>query len=430
MRKRRKVILTLAAHRKSGRGILRGIARYSSLHEPWVFESEPPFYRKYPFAIGGGGHDRALARIKGTEADGVIAFVRDKAQVEALIPRNLPVVALPIEDSVPGYCSVVEERYSVGQMAAEHLLDRCYRRFAFCGLDRSYHSRIRQEGFLRCLAESGIEPEIYPARRSSGRTSWGVEQRRMAEWLRSLPKPIGLMAFNDERAQQVLEAGKLAEVRFPDEIALIGVDNDDIICDLSDPPLSSVALNFEEVGYEAARQLHIQMDGGEPSTMEVCVQPTHIVTRRSTDILAVEDKYVSEALRYIRSHAMNMISVEDVVNAVSASRRLLERHFQQTLGRSVHREIQRAHIQRACEILVRTDWPLRQVAEQAGFSSPVHFGVVFKRVIDLTPQQYRDRNTQANGPAPSGMSVVEHAVKSGKLAEDCPRNESNRASKT
>lgn len=400
MPKRRKVILTLAVHRKSGRGVLRGIARYSSLHEPWVFESEPPFYRKYPFAVSSGGHDRALARIKGTDADGVIAFVRDKTQVEAVIPKGLPVVVLPIEDSVPGYCSVVEERYSVGQMAAEHLLDRCYRRFAFCGLDRSYHSRIRQEGFIRTLAEAGIEVDLYPFRKTSGRTSWGVEQRRMADWLGSLPKPIGLMAFNDERAQQVLEAGKLAEVRFPDEIALIGVDNDDIICDLSDPPLSSVSMNFEEIGYEAARQLHIQMDGGAPSTMEVLQQPTHIVTRRSTDILAIEDKVVSEALRFIRSHDHRMISVEDVVNAVSASRRLLERHFQQTLGRSVHREIQRAHIKRACEILVRTDWPLRQVAEHSGFSSPVHFGVVFKRVMNLTPQQYRDRNTSVSGGAP------------------------------
>ena len=125
---------------------------------------------------------------------------------------------------------------------------------------------------------------------------------------------------------------------------------------------------------------------------EICQRPTHIVTRQSTDILAIEDESVASALQFIRTHVADMITVQDVVNAVSVSRRLLERHFQRTLGRSVHKEIQRVHVERACDLLMRTEWPLRRVAEKAGFSGPVHFGVAFKRVMKLTPQGYRDQN--------------------------------------
>ncbi len=396
MKQKRKVVLALGTERKSGRAILRGIARYASLHTPWVFETEPPFYGKYPYIVGEDRRARALTDLGDMGADGVIAFAVNKAQAEAFLSTGLPSVIVPVEDTVPGCCCVIEERYAVGLMAAEHLLNRGFKQFAYCGLNRTYWSRVREEGFAHRLNQVGYEPDVYCRDESSRQTSWGLEQRQMAMWLRSLPKPVGLMAFNDERAQQVLEAGKLADVRVPDEVAIVGVDDDDIICDLADPPLSSIAMNFDDVGYEAAHQLHLQMAGKKPSMWEIHQRPTHIVTRQSTDILAVEDKSVSTALRFIRSHAADMITVQDVVNAASVSRRLLERHFQRTLGRSVHKEIQRVHVERACELLLRTDWPLRQVAAQAGFSGSVHLGVAFKRVMKLTPQGYRDQSMSQN----------------------------------
>ena len=392
MRQKRKVVLALGAERKSGRAILRGIARFATLHVSWLFETEPPFYGKYPYSAGVDRRERALARLGEMGADGVIAFAVNKAEAKAFIPARLPSVIIPVEETIPGRCSIMEERYAVGAMAAEHLLNRGFKQFAYCGLNQTYWSRVREEGFAHRLAQAGFAPDIYRAKKPPSQTTWGAEQHRMAAWLRALPKPVGLMAFNDERAQQVLEAGKLVDVRVPDEIAVIGVDDDDIICDLADPPLSSIAMDFENVGHEAARQLHRQMEGREPSIWEIRQRPTHIVTRQSTDILAIEDESVADALRFIRNHAADMITVQDVVNAASVSRRLLERHFQLTLGRSVHKEIQRVHVERACELLLRTEWPLRQVAEKAGFSGPVHLGVAFKRVMKLTPQGYRDQN--------------------------------------
>jgi len=403
MRRKRKVVLALGAERKSGRAILRGIARFASLHASWLFETEPPFYGKYPYNAGADRRERALARLGDMGADGVIAFAVDEGEAQAFIPARLPSVVIPVEETIPGRCSIVEERYAVGAMAAEHLLNRGFKRFAYCGLNQTYWSRVREEGFAHRLGQAGFEPDVYRPKKPSSQTTWGAEQHRMAAWLRSLPKPVGLMAFNDERAQQVLEAGQLIEVCVPDEIAVIGVDDDDIICDLADPPLSSIAMDFENVGYEAARQLHRQMEGHQPSIWEIRQRPTHIVTRQSTDILAIEDASVSDALRFIRSHGADMITVQDVVNAASVSRRLLERHFQRALGRSVHKEIQRVHVERACELLLCTKWPLRQVAEKAGFSGPVHLGVAFKRVMRLTPQGYRDQNAaKKSGGLPKG----------------------------
>ena len=374
--------------------MLRGIARFARLHDPWVFGSEPPFYWKYPYRVinKAPNREKTLNWLKKSDADGIITFVLNEAHAKTFIPIGFPSVVIPVQEKIPGRCNIIEERYTVGQMAAEHLLDRGFRKFAFCGLDHTYWSRVRREGFVHRLVAAGFKPVVYQPSRPSSRISWETEQRSLAKWLRSLPKPTGLMAFNDERAQQVLEAGKLAEVRVPDEIAVIGVDDDDIICGFTDPTLSSIALNFEDVGFEAARQLHIQMEGAKPSEWEIHQRPKRVVTRQSTDIIAVEDKWVGDALRFIRAHSAKMITVPDVAEHDSVSRRLLERHFQQTLGRSIRKEIERCHIERACQLLDHTSWSAERIAEHSGFSSPVHFAVVFKRVMNMTPRQYRDQN--------------------------------------
>ena len=397
MRRKHKVILKLGAERKSGRAILRGIARFSSLHDPWVFESEPPFYWKYPYSVATGvpNRQKTLTWLRKSDVDGIITFVLNEAHANTFIPAGFPSVVVPVQETIPGRCNIIEERYAVGRMAAEHLLDRGFKRFAFCGLDHTYWSRIRREGFVHRLTAAGFKPAVYQPKRPSSRISWETEQRSLAKWLRSLPKPTGLMAFNDERAQQVLEAGKLAEVRVPDEIAVIGVDDDDIICGFADPSLSSIVLNFEEVGYEAAWQLHFQMKGAKPSEWEIRQRPKRVVTRQSTDIIAVEDKGVGDALHFIRAHSAEMITVPDVTGHVSVSRRLLERHFQQILGRSIRKEIERCHVEHACQLLDRTSLPAEKIAERSGFSGQVHFAVAFKRVMNMTPRQYRDQNAVA-----------------------------------
>jgi LacI family transcriptional regulator len=452
----RRVLLMLGCSRASERGLLRGIVRYSRFHDPWIFYREPPFYRRPPYhslprptqtgkvtcrfvlerhdpQSGDGGPNRASPfpadGFDTRDVDGLVGFAANQAQMEVVLPASFPCVILPIEERIPGRCCIVEEAYTVGRMAAEHFLDRGFTRFAFCGFDQMYWSRVRQEGFTRRLAEAGFAVHLYePGSRNeemvgqrnaegmkdrrrapqaapcnstlpafprsappAAPVPWEAEQAFVAEWLRSLPKPIGLMVCNDDRAQQVLEANKAAGARIPEEIAVLGVDNDEMICELTHPPLSSIALNFEEAGYEAAAQLDQQMRGKKPSLGEVHLRPTHVHTRQSTDVLAVEDPIVARALRFIRTRAGEVLSVDDVVDATSTSRRLLERHFRQTVGLTIYGEIQRAHVERACRMLAETNWPLEEVARRCGFSNCVHFSVAFKRQMKRTPEQHRRR---------------------------------------
>lgn len=254
--------------------MLYGIVRYSRLHGPWMLCHEPPFYRKPPF--------RREPRDPGTPTrwskdgiDGVIAYAVNRDQLRQSIRAGLPAVVVPIEDKVTGCCSIVEEENAVGGMAAEHFLNRGFTRFAFCGFDHMYCSRVRQEGFIRRLAEKGYTVRLYEPSDPPARAPSKAEDASLAEWLKSLPKPIGLLACNDDRAVQLFEANKLAGMRVPDQVAILGVDNDDLACELVNRPLSSIALNFEEVGYGAAAQLDRQMQGKKPSVMEISLRPTH-----------------------------------------------------------------------------------------------------------------------------------------------------------
>lgn len=389
----RRVLLMLGCSRASERGMLRGVIRYCRFHHPWILYREPPFYRKPPY------HElprdvKTLTRLREQGFDGIFTFTANRAQLETIIPRGFPSVVVPIEEKTPGYCSIVEEARTVGRVAAEHFLDRGFTRFAFCGYDHMFWSRIRQDGFVRRVAQAGFTVHLYQPPGPSDRLTWEAEQASMAKWLQSLPKPVGLMVCNDDRAEQVVEANKTAKARVPDEIAILGVDDDDMICELTNPPLSSIALNFEEAGYEAAAQLDRQMAGGRTLRKEIHLRPTHVHTRRSTDVLAVEDPIVAKALRFIRAHSGDVLSVEDIVEAASTSRRLLERHFKDVVGASVYREIQRTHIERACRMLAETNWSLTEIAGRCGFSNAVHFSIAFKRQMRATPQQHRRRSAK------------------------------------
>jgi len=380
----------IGSSRASERNLLKGIAAYSQLNGPWVFYREPPHYRK-PASQKAPDQMQRFPALLDRSLDGIVAFAPNAAQVEAAIPPNFPSVILPVDQTIQGRCSIVEESGVVGKMAAEHFLERGFKQFAFCGFDHMYWSRVRQEGFVRYLAEAGFSVDVYNFPIQASRRPWEVEHGTMTDWLKSLPKPVGLMACNDDMAQQIIEANKLVGANIPDEIALLGVDNDEMICELNHPPLSSIEMNFEKVGFESALQLDRQMRGEKVSQQEIYSSPSHIHARQSTDILAVEDPVVAAAIRFIRDRVSEVVSVQDVVAGISTSRRLLERRFRQAIGLSIYQEIQRVHTERARRMLTDTNWHLSDIACRCGFSNQVHFCVAFKRQTNLTPEQYRRR---------------------------------------
>lgn len=381
-----KVALLIETARGYGRGLLRGIVRYARLHGPWSFYVTP------------GDFEQAVPEMRQWGGTGVIARMENAKIGEAVLATGLPVIALDLSDLqlAPGsplaeLCEVRSDSRKAARMAAEHLLERGFMEFAFVGIPGRVWSRRREESFCERIREAGREPLVYPPpRKRDG--EWGREQAIMAQWLRGLPKPVGIMACNDDRGRQVLEACRAAGIRVPEEAAVIGVDNDELLCELSDPPLSSVALNAERGGYEVAALLDQMMRGRVTKKQRILVEPQWVETRRSTDVMALDDRDVAAALRFIQDHAGSPIQVSDVVRSVALSRRTLEMRFRRLLGRSVHDEIERAHLERAKRLLTETDLNVPRVAEASGFASASYFGAVFRRRNGMTPAKFRARN--------------------------------------
>jgi LacI family transcriptional regulator len=345
---------------------------------------EPGFFSK-PIR-----EEKTSSYLKFWDANGIIT--REPKKLQELIARGLPtIVVIHLEEPIQGLPNIVTDNISVGKMAAEHLLERGFRHFAYCGFEEMFWSRDRGESFSKRIAEMGFETYLYKRPQSEVWSSKEEEQAIIANWLKSLPKPVGLMACNDDRGQYIIDACKIAGVDVPNEVAVIGVDNDDLICDLSDPPLSSIAINAKRGGYEAAELLDKLMAGKKVANQTIVVRPTHIVTRQSTDILAIEDREIALAMRFIRRHSKEMIQVDDVARAVSMSRRTLERRFRKAFGRSVHKELKRARTNQIVQMLVETNLPVSAITSILGYPSATHIARYFRKEKGFGLLAYRKK---------------------------------------
>ncbi len=371
--------MLLATSRAHVRGLLHGIARYSRVHGPWMFYTDASLH----------GKRDALSWLKGCGADGVIA--PDAKENREITGMGLPTIVYRVaEKRIPHLPAIVADNAMIGKMAAEHLLDRGFSCFAYCGFESRPWSRQRKESFVGRIAEAGFEPGICHTNSELG--SWRLferEQNRLIEWLKSLPKPVGLMAGNDVCGRHVIEACRIAGLLVPDEVAVIGVDNDELICDLTDPPMSSIALNTEKAGYEAAELLDRLIAGEKTADRDILVRATHIATRQSTDILAVKDRTVAEAIRFIRQHAKEAIQVGDVVDHVAMSRRNLEQRFRKVVDRSMHNEIKRVRTQQIIRMLCETDLSVSEIALSLGHPSDKHIARYFKQQTGMSLKEYR-----------------------------------------
>jgi len=379
-----KVLVLLDKSRTADRLFLRGIVRYSHLLSPWRVCTLAPFYRD------SGGKLRVLSEAKSQRVDGIIANIDNAKMAKALILAGLPAIVIPIKERIPGFPCIFDDGHTAGKMAAEHLLGLVIRNFAFCGFENLCWSQARGEDFSKRIADAGFQTHLYTVPRLKIQRRWENEQIILVDWLKSLPKPIGLMACNDDRGHYVLEACQVAGLRVPDDVAVISVDNDELICDLTAPPLTSIALNHEKAGYRAAQLLDKMMAGKEVDSKSIIsLEASHVVARQSTDVLAIEDREVAEAVRFIHGHSNEAIQVSDVADSVTVSRRVLERRFREVLNRSVHDEIRRARVERASRMLVETDLTVSQIALHLGYPSDKHIARQFRKEKGTTPLRYR-----------------------------------------
>ena len=388
MRKRTpRVLLLIESSREFGRALLAGIAEYARFHGPWSIYTYPPFFRDP------AGNRRLLTRMKRTGIDGIIA--REMSEITVIRRMRIPAIfasTIEPEKGVPrhSFPVITTDNARVSELAAEHLLEGGYVNFAYCGYDEIPWSQLRGQYFAKVVATRGSQTHFYRQPRTSAGLRWENEILVLAEWLRDLPKPVGLMTCCDDRSRNVVEAAKLAGVRIPEDVAVVGVDNDELICHLANPSLSSVALATERAGSEAARLLDAFMTGRtKMAGQKILIQPTHVEARHSTDMLAVEDMEVVEAMRFIREHIREQIQVDTVADATCLSRRSLERRFHATIGRSIQSEINALRAEQITKMLIQTHLSPVEIAQAMGFTSSDNMRRFFKRQIGMTPRAYR-----------------------------------------
>ncbi len=335
--------------------------------------------------------EKAHSLLKTGDADGII--LRDVKGMEKILAHGLPAVVVGHRQTeMAGRVNVVTDSPAIGRMGAEHLLGCGFQHFAFCGFKRmptetNTWAKIRETHFTERLRTAGFAPAHFELAATS--PNWSRELQQLSRWLATLPKPLGLMAANDDCSQRVMEACKLAGLSVPDMVGVIGVDNDEVICGLTDPPMSSIAVNFKRAGYEAAQALDGLMRKSAAVPLRITAQASHIVARRSTDFVAVADSHLAKALRFIRDQGRNLVSVDDVARAAGLSRRALEKRFRKVLERSILAEIRRVHTDQIARVLVETDLPVNQIAERHGFANPQHFARYFRAGKKQTPLAYR-----------------------------------------
>lgn len=385
MAQRLRIALLIESSRAYGRGLLKGIIDYA-FRADWAL-----FFQ-----------DRGLSEdvpkwLRQWQGDGVIARLDSEKLVRQIRRMGLPTVDLRGSYRVPGIPVINSDQRAVARMAADHLLERKFQRLAFCGFKGVNYAEQRCRHFVEYLKRGGYDVSVYdapwrcPADTTPSTEAKGLlAERSLATWLRKLPKPVGLMASNDIRARQVLGICTDRGISIPDEIAVVGVDNDELLCQLSNPSLSSVVPDTKTIGYNAAALLERMIRGVRPPVEAPPVKPLGVVTRQSTDVVAIADADVASAVRFIRERACEGITIRDVLTHVQISRSTLHRRFQLSIGHSAKQEILRVRLQRAAQLLRNTDCSLAEIAERTGFGYPANLSQAFLKDTARTPGQYRN----------------------------------------
>lgn len=376
---KRHVALLVETSSIYGRELLSGIVRHMRMHDEWsVYLEQRDLLRQPP------------AWLASWEGDGIISRATTPRLVEAVQATGVPLVELTDRREGLRRPTVRSDDAAIGRLAASHLLERGFQHFGYCGFRQEAWSHRREVAFREAVEAAGGTCGVFNSPWYGPSTrSWEDEREQLLEWLKALPRPCGVLAGNDIRGQHVLDAASRAGLAVPEEVAVLGVDDDDLLCRISTPPLSSVIPDAAGVGFRAAELLSRLMDGDDPGEVELLVPPVAVATRQSTDVVAIPDAEMAAALHHIRQHACRGLEVDRVLESVPISRSSLERKMRKYLGRTPQQEIRRVQVERVKELLATTDLPVEEIARLCGFEHTEYLYVVFKRLVGQTPGEYR-----------------------------------------
>jgi LacI family transcriptional regulator len=378
------IALLIETSREYARGLLRGVARYHHEHGPWSI-----------YFVPHGLDEPPPAWLKHWDGDGILCRINSRRMADAILGTGIPAVDVrgALADIPVPFVGL--DNRPIARLGFEHLRQCGLKNFAFCGRPRGENppQDLRCDYFVECVEADGYGCDVFPGSRIHSRKySWEQEQEKIARWLKHLRKPVGVLASNDDRGHQVLDAARRAELSVPHEVAVMGVDNDTNLCNLCTPPLSSIDTNASAVGYEAAALLIRLMRGEKAPREPVLVgSPRGLVRRQSTDMLAIDDVEVAKALRFIRERACEGIHVSDVLAQTKHSPSTLERRIKSLFGRSLKSEITRVRLESAKLLLQETNLKVSQIASRTGFNESKYFCEVFRMVEGITPTMYRKK---------------------------------------
>ena len=365
------------------RNLLKGIVRYSKEVGNWSFQRMPLYYRMLY------GENGVVEWAKKWQADAIIAQLSD-VNIELLNDLNIPIIVQNYRDRNKAVSNLTGDYFNTGVMAAKFFLNRGYRNFAFYGFKGAIWSRERADGYSHEIEKQGYKLAVLE-NDNKDREEWSYNHTVLGNWLQSLPKPVALFACDDHFALQISETCNVYNINVPDDIAILGVDNDDLLCNISDPPLSSIVLDVENGGYNAGKLLHQLITKEITEPFNIVVNPLIIERRKSTEKYAVSDKNIRIILNYIEKNYANHLSVEELVKQVPLSRRVLEKKFKEETGESLYQYIQNYRIDQFTRLLITTDYSLFEAALQSGFENYKNVSRIFRKYKSLSPAEYRKR---------------------------------------
>jgi LacI family transcriptional regulator len=382
-----KITLLIDLSATPGRNLMRGIARYARIYGPWQLNHvASDFYDASPQQAD---ILKILTEIM-KNSDGIIMLEPDVLDFSKNLDIPIVIASAIRDTKVSARPTVLTNSRKIGEMGANYFIQKGFKYLAFCGFRKMLWSDHREKYFTDMAKKAGLEIFVnkltYPQRERFKDSNL----ERIGKWIRQLPKPVGIMACNDSCGKFVIDSCRRASISVPDEVAVLGVDNDDIICDLTYPSLSSISLNTEKGGFDAAELLDKIMKGIDVDTQIILIEPVGVQERQSTDIIAVNDKIVSDIINYIKRNSKTLLQVTDIIEEFHISRKYLYKKFNDNLGTSVYDQIRKIKIEEIRKMLVETSKSIKEIALEFGFYNVDHIARFFRQVKGLTPTQYRN----------------------------------------
>jgi LacI family transcriptional regulator len=370
-----RVTVLVPAYLGWGRNIIKGISAFSNRHGPWHLHIEPE------------GERRPLPH--GWKGDGIIARLSTPGVARTILDVGVPVVnvsGIVLDGPAAKVPRVANDRRASGGMAARHLIERGFRTFAYVGPPKLAYVREHQDAFTAALDREGHACHLHALGQGTERAG---RPSRLIEWLRSLPKPVAILTWSNVQGRAIIDACRQESLLVPEDVAVLSGDDDPVLCESCLPQLSAIGVASEQIGEKAAELMQLLIERRQLPPTPILLPPLGIITRQSTDTLAIDNPDLVQAIGFIREHATQNIHVDDVLRAVPVSRRSLERMFHDSLGRSPAQEIRRVRIERAKQLLATTDLPIPKVAVAAGFGTGEYLATIFRQATGMTPLKYR-----------------------------------------